>query len=165
MTRMKSSQCVKPLELPSDVFSVGIKQCREMLQFISTMNETINKLTRNLNQAVEDAEILRRNVLISKTTGVVAASIGTTLSVVGLILAPFTAGISVPILCGTGAALAVSGTVTNIGTTLAEIPIQTSQSKNITDLLCKFGESTDRYDENTMALVKALRECELSEFQ
>lgn len=166
MTGMRNSQCAKPCEeLPSEILLVVINKCGDMLQFIAKMNKDINQLITNLNQAVEDAEILRRNVLISKTTGVVAASVGTTLNVIGLILIPFTAGISVPILCGTGTFLAVSGTVTNVGTTIAEIPLKKSQSENITNLLCTFKGYLDRYDKNTKELEEALRKCDSSESQ
>lgn len=166
MTRLINTPRVKPCEeLPSAVFLVGINECNEMLRFIPTMNETIIQLIANLNQAVEDAETLRRNVLISKTTGVVAASVGTTLNVIGIILIPFTVGLSVPILCGTGTALAVSGTVTSIGTTIAEIPIKKSQSENITNLLYRFKELQERYDAKTKELEQALQTCDLSEFQ
>lgn len=127
--------------------------------------ETFDQLIECLNQAVQDAEKLRRIVLISKTTGVVAASVGTILNVIGMVLIPFTVGLSVPILCGTGTALTVSGGLTSIGTTIADASIKIGQQDNIKRLLDEYEDSLKSSIEEYEKLNRSLKKCDEIEVQ
>lgn len=135
-----------------------------MLLLQSTI-ETFDQLIECLNQAVQDAEKLRRIVLISKTTGVVAASVGTILNVIGMVLIPFTVGLSVPILCGTGTALTVSGGLTSIGTTIADASIKIGQQDNIKRLLDEYEDSLKSSIEEYEKLNRSLKKCDEIEVQ
>lgn len=135
-----------------------------MLLLQSTI-ETFDQLIEYLNQAVQDAEKLRRDVLILKTTGVVAASVGTILNVIGMVLIPFTVGLSVPILCGTGTALTVSGGLTSIGTTIADASIKIGQQDNIKRLLDEYEDSLKSSIEEYEKLNRSLKKCDEIEVQ
>lgn len=154
--------------LPSNEYSAAIEKCSKLLLSISTMNESINQLISRLNQAIKDAKTLNRNVLIAKTTGVSAGAAGAVMYIVGLCLIPVTAGLSVPILCGFGTAISVSGAATNIGTSIAEVSLQKSHNENITNIknvLCSFERSYELYYGEIQELEETLRNCDLSELR
>lgn len=142
MTGMMKTNNIKVSTLEGEFnltsLSSVIDECKSILSMIEGEQLTIDKLIEKLAQLVIDAEKLRRDILISKTTGTSAAVVGSLLTVVGFCLTPFTFGISTVVLPAVGASLAGAGTLTNIGAAITDGCLTSKQATQLTELLEEF---------------------------
>lgn len=134
-----------------------IDECKSILIIIDNEQLTIDQLIEKLDQLILDAQKLRRDILISKTTGTSATVAGSVLTIVGFCLTPFTFGISTVVLPAIGATLAGAGALTNIGASIADGCMTSNQATQITDLLEEFKKLQDRCYSKEIKLLKDVK--------
>ena len=107
---------------------------RDALKIIFKWKKNREILIIKLKQIISKLNKVQRNVDISRLTGSSTAVVGSTLTVVGVILAPFTFGTSLGLTIA-GGTLSIAGTLTSAGSHLVNFCISKSELKLAQNLL------------------------------
>ncbi|XP_047428594.1 uncharacterized protein LOC124998334 isoform X1 [Mugil cephalus] len=121
---------------PEKSRSVFINEFNElqprMLQFLNELEETAVQLDR-----------MNKGAKISSVAGSSVGAVGGVLSIVGLALIPFTAGVSLA-LTMTGVGLGITSGVNSLVTTATEVGVNTTQQKKASAVFQTFMEDMQR---------------------
>lgn len=138
-----------------------IHKCEIILKGIEDEQcPAIDKLLQELKHLVIKAVKLRRDILISKTTGTSVATLGSVLTIVGFCVAPLTLGISAVVLPTVGVSFAVAGGGTNIAASIADSFLSKDQAVEISDKLEDFKSLQKRCDSNEDQFVNEFEKIE-----
>lgn len=148
-------------KLTSTAISDLIHKCEIILKGIEDEQcPAIDKLLQELKHLVTEAEKLRRDILISKTTGTSVATLGSVLTIIGFCIAPLTLGISAVVLPAVGVSFAVAGAGTNIAASIADSFLSKDQAVKISDKLEDFKILQKRCDSNEDQFVNEFKKTE-----
>ncbi|XP_069468342.1 uncharacterized protein [Ambystoma mexicanum] len=97
---------------------------------------------KKLHEIADDVDKFHRGAAIATVTGASVSAAGGVLSIVGLILAPFTLGTSL-IVSAVGAGVAIAGGATKITAGVAEVKSNSTDKKNVQRVLTSCSEDLE----------------------
>ncbi|XP_026180932.1 uncharacterized protein LOC113140988 [Mastacembelus armatus] len=113
--------------------------CSGFISEFSTRQSRMLQFLTDLEQSAVQLDRMNKGAKISSVAGSSVGAVGGVLSIVGLILAPFTAGVSLP-LTMTGVGLGLTSGVNNLVTTATEIGVNNTNQNKANKALQSFME-------------------------
>jgi len=111
-------------------------EINKMKRKLSKLIELKRHITTTFTTIIQELELHHKNCTVSKIVGSSVGIVGGAVSVVGIVLAPFTLGLSLGLLA-VGAVAGVAGGATAGGASIVELIINDTKVKEVTALLTR----------------------------
>jgi len=125
----------------------------ELQDHIKTLHEIDESIILDLERLVRDVNEVHKTVMMTKTAGVATGAVGTVMGLAGLVLAPFTAGLSYGLTVA-GGILAGTGATINIGAIIGDA----LESRGFFDKIHRLTEKHDEESNKFSNVVEEIRD-------